>query len=171
MYLKTGIAALLAVAALAGHAAPAQGRATPEAALEAALLGEINELRTEHGLAPLRPSPGLSTAAEQHSEAMGEHGFFAHESSDGSAFWRRIERAYPRRGHRLWGVGENLAWGTELTAETAIDLWLASPLHRRNLLHPRWREIGIAAVRVPGAPGVFGGQDVTIVTTDFGVRR
>lgn len=170
MYLKTGIAALLAVAALAGHAAPAQAAVEREAALEDALVAEINELRAARHLAPLRLSSGLAKAADGHSRAMARRGFFAHESSDGSAFWRRIERAYPDRGHRLWAVGENLVWGTELTAELAIDLWLASPAHRRNLLHPRWREIGIAGIRVPDAPGVFEGQEVTIVTADFGVR-
>ena len=29
----------------------------------------------------------------------------------------------------------------------------------------------VAAVHVAGAPGIFDGRDVTIVTADFGVRR
>jgi hypothetical protein len=39
------------------------------------------------------------------------------------------------------------------------------------MLTARWREIGVSAVHVSGAHGVYGGQDVTIVTTDFGVRH
>jgi uncharacterized protein YkwD len=50
-------------------------------------------------------------------------------------------------------------------------MWLASPEHRANLMNPRWREIGVAAVHEAVAPGAFKGLDVTIVTTDFGVRR
>jgi hypothetical protein len=38
-------------------------------------------------------------------------------------------------------------------------------------MNPRWREIGVAAVHEPDAPGVYEGREVTIVTTDFGVRR
>jgi uncharacterized protein YkwD len=45
-----------------------------------------------------------------------------------------------------------------------------SPPHRANLLSPRWREVGLAAVHVGRAPGVYGGREVTIVTADFGVR-
>ena len=60
------------------------------------------------------------------------------------------------------GVGE---------AAQALQLWLNSPEHRANLMNPRWREIGIAAVHATAAPGVFHGLDVTIVTTDFGSRH
>jgi uncharacterized protein YkwD len=49
-------------------------------------------------------------------------------------------------------------------------MWLASPEHRANLMNPHWREIGVAAVHVTAAPGIYRGLDVTIVTTDFGVR-
>jgi uncharacterized protein YkwD len=50
-------------------------------------------------------------------------------------------------------------------------MWMASPEHRRNILDPTWREIGIAAVHAASAPGTYGGQPVTVITTDFGVRR
>lgn len=48
---------------------------------------------------------------------------------------------------------------------------MGSPEHRANLLSRDWREIGIAAVHTASAPGVYGGSAVTILTTDFGVRR
>ena len=37
--------------------------------------------------------------------------------------------------------------------------------------NPAGREVGISAVRVHAAPGTYHGLDVTIVTTDFGVRH
>jgi uncharacterized protein YkwD len=46
-----------------------------------------------------------------------------------------------------------------------------SPEHRANILTAEWRQIGVAAVHVDSAPGVFNGQPVTIITTDFGYRR
>jgi uncharacterized protein YkwD len=52
-----------------------------------------------------------------------------------------------------------------------MSLWIASPPHLRNLLSTQWRQIGISAVGVAGAPGVYGGMHAIIITTDFGVRR
>ena len=49
-------------------------------------------------------------------------------------------------------------------------MWMGSPGHRKNMLAARWREIGLSAVSVPAAPGVFGGRKVVLVTADFGVR-
>ena len=99
-------------------------------------------------------------------------GYFAHNSADGSAFWQRIARRYPSTQYRYWSVGENLLWsGESVDATTALNLWLASPEHRANILDPEWREIGVAALYEADAPGAFGGYTATLVTTDFGVRR
>jgi uncharacterized protein YkwD len=170
------VAALLAAAAaLAVSTAPAAPRAdrTISAAngLERLVLVELNAVRRRHGLRPLRRSRPLSAAADAHSRAMGRFGFFEHESRDGSAFWHRVKRFYGSRGYGSWSVGENLLWSTPgLDARRAVRLWMGSPGHRRNILSARWREIGLAAVEVAAAPGVYGGRDVVIVTTDFGTR-
>ena len=101
---------------------------------------------------------------------MGDDGYFAHESRDGSAFWKRVQRFYGQRG-TAWSVGENLLWSSpRRSTRAAVELWMDSPGHRRNILTARWREIGMSAVNVAAAPGVFGGNDVDIITTDFGVR-
>jgi uncharacterized protein YkwD len=139
--------------------------------LEQLVLAELNVVRRARGLRPLRRSPALSSAADQHSRAMGRFGFFAHDSRDGSAFWHRVKRFYGSRGYGKWSVGENLLWSTPgLDARAAVRLWMKSPGHRRNILTARWREIGLSAVTVAQAPGVFDGRDVVIITTDFGVR-
>jgi len=140
-------------------------------ALENKVLAELNAVRREHGLVPVKLSKPLSAAADAHSRAMGTYGFFTHDSRDGSEFWKRVQRYYAPRGYRTWSVGENLLWSSgTLTAPVALNLWMKSPGHRKNILTPGWREIGISAVAVRSAPGVFGGRDVVIVTTDFGSR-
>ena len=69
-------------------------------------------------------------------------------------------------------MGENLLWASpNVSAGHAMKLWIASPEHLRNLLTRQWRQIGVSAVHATAAPGVFHGLDVTIITTDFGVRR
>jgi uncharacterized protein YkwD len=151
-------------------AAPASTTAT--SAFERSVIVEVNKVRRHHGLAPVKLNSRLSRAAEDHSRAMLRHGFFAHASRDGSAFWKRIERFYPSKPYRYWAVGETLLWSSgELGASRAVRMWMNSPPHRKVLLTPRWREVGVAAVRASAAPGTFGGRDVTVLTADFGIRR
>ena len=168
-------AVLLVSAVLAAPAgATSAERALPAVqptALELGVLASLNDVRVEYGLVPLRLSSELSAAARQHSSEMGRLGYFAHSSADGSPFWRRIGRYYPVGRFRRWSVGENLVWNAPaLDPAGALDAWMHSPEHRLNILTPDWREIGISAVLVAAAPGAFGGRDVTIIATDFGVR-
>jgi uncharacterized protein YkwD len=155
----------------AATAAPTARRITAVAELERQVLGAINDLRRQRGLTPLRLNEQLSTAAREHSNSMAEHGFFRHASYDGSAFWRRIKPLYPPVDGHYWGAGENLVWASPgLSATLALEMWLKSPPHRKNLLTPAWREVGIGGVHALAAPGVYKGLEVTIVTADFGTR-
>jgi uncharacterized protein YkwD len=170
------VVALCTVAvAQAAPTAPATSSAagmTRSMQLENDLLAQLNAVRRAHDLVPLKLSAPLSKAAAEHSREMGLVGYFQHDSAGGAAFWKRIERYYPAQGQRYWSVGENLLWSApDVDGPGALKLWMASPEHRANILTPRWREIGVAAVAVPSAPGTYDGADVTIVTTDFGVRR
>ena len=152
--------------------ATADRPATAMSTLEQGVLSDINSLRAQHGLAPLRISSRLSAAARQHSSEMAERGYFSHDSANGSTFDKRIARYYPIGGSHYWSVGENLLWSSpDVDAGGALTMWWNSPEHRKNMLTARWREIGLSAVHVPAAPGTYGGREVTIVTTDFGVRH
>jgi len=168
--LAVSVIGLWAVPSTAG--ATADQPATAARVLEQGVLYSMNALRREHGLVPLRLSSGLGAAARQHSSEMAIRGYFSHSSVNGSSFGRRVARFYPMAHRRFWSVGENLLWSSpDVDAAKALDMWLNSPEHRKNMLTARWREIGLSAVHVPSAPGTFGGREVTIVTADFGVRR
>jgi uncharacterized protein YkwD len=159
-------------AALPAEATSDYRSATAMRPLEQGVLSEINALRREHGLGPLRSSARLSAAARSHSAEMAVRGYFSHTSANGTSFSRRISRYYPMGHSRYWSVGENLLWSSpDVDAPGALNLWINSPEHRKNMLTARWREVGLAAVHVGAAPGSFGGREVTIVTADFGVRR
>jgi uncharacterized protein YkwD len=164
---------LAAVPASAGSTAP-RARAVSLVALpslSAQVTAAVNRVRLAHGRRPLAPAAGLRAAAFQHSTEMGRDGYFAHESHDGTAFWKRLQAFYPSSASGCWSVGENLVYaGPGMNADQAVHLWLNSPEHRRNLLDPHWRQMGVAAVEVIGAGGVFGGQTVTVITNDFGAR-
>jgi uncharacterized protein YkwD len=135
------------------------------------LLAAINAVRAADGLLPLQISGELSTAAAAHSDEMLGDGYFGHNSADGMSFWRRIAAYYPLVPGYSWDVGENLLWSSPgMDASAAVAAWMRSPKHRANVLSPGWRQIGIAVIRRDGAPGVFGGHDVMVVTADFGAR-
>jgi uncharacterized protein YkwD len=168
---SVGILAAAALLTPAATAAPRHAHAalTP---LESGVLVDINNFRRAHQLPPLKFSTRLTAAARAHTQEMAQQGYFAHDSANGSAFWRRIQGFYTSSPWRYWSVGENLLWSSpDVSPRHALEMWLASPEHKANLMNARWREIGVAALHEAAAPGVFKGLDVTIVTTDFGVRR
>src|SRR5438034_3243388 len=164
----------LAAAAAAPSAATPAAVASPVSldALGSGVIQQMNVVRRQHGLPAVKLNQSLAEAASSHSDEMASDGYFDHASFDGTAFWRRIGRWYGQGGYTFWSVGENLLWSSpETDAPKALRLWMASKPHRANILNPTWREIGIAAVHLDRAPGVYGGAPATIITMDFGVRR
>ena len=151
-------------------ATQAGGDEARRGALAAGVVAELNSLRAKRGLVALRVSPALAAAAAHHSREMLQNGYFDHRSADGSAFSKRVARFYPA-GRGSWSVGENLLWASpEIDASSALRMWMGSPDHRRNMLDPSWREVGISALHVTAAPGFYKGLEVTIVTANFGLR-
>jgi uncharacterized protein YkwD len=167
----TCLVAIVAIAAPAAFAAPASTHSSLTA-LESGVLQQLNAIRADHGLQALRSNAKLVAAADSHSREMADDGYFDHSSFDGTSFSTRISRWYPITGFHSWTVGENLLWSSPgVDPAGAVAMWMHSPAHRANILNAGWREIGIGAVRSPSARGFFGGRPVTIITTDFGVRR
>jgi uncharacterized protein YkwD len=151
--------------------AAAAGITNPEA-IEPAIAAAINSLRRRHGLRPLPIAARLARAGDAHARALAVAGLFTHDWPDGRPFIRWIPDYYPHVGFRWWRVGENLLWSAgELTPQLALNLWLTSPPHRRVLLSPSWRQIGIGVVHAEHATGAYGGLDVYVVAAEFGARR
>jgi uncharacterized protein YkwD len=170
--LSLSVLSLWLVASLGAATARSAPPASALRPLEQAIRSEMNALRRQHRVSPLRHSAGLAAAARQHSNDMARRGYFRHSSPAGLSFTRRIARFYPIGSHRYWSVGENLLWSSiALNATAALKLWLESPKHRAMMLGARWQEVGVSAVHVGSAPGIYGGREVTIITADFGVRR
>ena len=142
------------------------------AALEASVVRELNHIRSARDLKGLRAAPGLRTAARTHSRTMIDVGFFGHDSPNGTAFSDRIRRYYPSRGWRTWSVGEALltSEGRQIEASAIVSAWLGSPPHRRIVLSPTWRDVGIGAYYAPISSAEYGDADAIVVTADFGLR-
>ena len=140
--------------------------------LETGLIQQLNAVRAEHGLGPLHANAKLAQAATQHSREMADDGYFDHNSVDGTSFSTRISKWYALRGYRSWEVAENLLWSSpSIRPARAVTLWMHSGGHRANILNPRWHDVGVGAIYSTTAGGAFTRRPVTIITTDFGVRR
>ncbi len=142
-------------------------------ALARSLLDEVNSTRRAHGLRPLVFSRSLAKAATAHAQALAVSGQFTHAwPANGKLFGSWIRSFYPARGYRAWSAGENLLWASPgLSPPSAVQQWLDSPVHRRVMLTPAWRELGIGVVSAVAAPGFYGGRDVQIAAAEFGLRR
>lgn len=98
----------------------------------------VNNVRRQNGLPELKVYPLLSKAASVRAEELTRS--FAHTRPDGSSFYS-IVNSYGIP----WGkVAENAAYG-QATPESAVNSWLGSENHRKNLLNPDFNYIGVGA--------------------------
>jgi uncharacterized protein YkwD len=98
-----------------------------------------NAERSARGLGGLEEQPALRKAAEWMAEDMARHNYFNHTDSRGRDIGERL-RAFGYEDARL--MVENIEKGPE-SAQAAVQGWLSSPPHRRNLLDPEVREVGV----------------------------
>jgi uncharacterized protein YkwD len=105
-------------------------------------VSELKSIGLERG--ELILSPGLSRAAADHVRDSGSRGLVGHTGADGSSFRTRIER------YGVWSgsSAENIAYGLkdprEVVIAQLVDYGVEGRGHRKNLLNPAWRYVGIA---------------------------
>jgi uncharacterized protein YkwD len=103
----------------------------------------INELKNTLALNKLEPLECLFNAAKKHGEEQRPIGGLSHIGKDGSWPWDRVRRECPS----LTDGNENLVGGMEGAREAVITLLLDEGIstrgHRRVLLSPDWRYVGI----------------------------
>lgn len=112
-----------------------------------------NRTRAKHGLRLLWADPKLSNSARMHSKDMVEHDFRAHESPlPGKKTFRDRGKIHDTRAD-----GENIA-EAPFTGEKIVEYWLDSPPHKANIMHPKFRRIGVGLHNDVWTQ-VFGGID------------
>ena len=178
-------AALLAALFAIPAGAPAQtgktcagADALPQGTTTAAL-GEsvrclLNLRRASAGLGPLGGQRKLLHAANSHAKDMVDHQFVSHIGSDGSTPLSRVRRTGFLKGASFFAVGEDMAWGNsyEVTPANAVQAWMNSPVHRRNILDKRFNRIGSGVVRgEPTNGGDSSGNTLTFVAVFAVVRH
>ena len=132
---RGGAALVLAVAALAttaGSLRPAPAQAAPASEADQ-VVDQLNAFRGEKALPPLREVTELDLRAQAQARTMAAAGRLSHN---------------PQLTSQVTGwsaLGENTGYGT--SPQHIHTLLVASVPHRANMLDPRFKEVGIGAVR------------------------
>jgi uncharacterized protein YkwD len=107
----------------------------------------INEKRATQGVPAVEWSPELALAAQAHAADCAQRNRGSHIGSDGAVLRTRLDRL----GYQASWASEN--WANAQSVQHAFGLWWNEPRgndpHRRNILDPRYTEIGIGVARGP----------------------
>jgi uncharacterized protein YkwD len=124
------------------HGAAGPGQATA-AQLRTATICLFNRVRADHGLRPVRHSARLGVLAQSYAGMLARLKFFSHTTPTGRTFAQRVYGARYVRGN-AWEVGEVLAWAPgRPTPHREVLAWMHSPPHRRIILTPSFRDVGV----------------------------
>lgn len=119
----------------------------------------INAERSDHGLHRLHPNVHLRRSARSHSRDMVRRHYFDHRHFKD----RILHSGYV---NKKWKAGENIAWATGgVDCQLIFNHWMTSPPHRKNILDPSFKHIGVGIVR--GTPERKSGYTYT---THFGTK-
>lgn len=120
----------------------------------------VNKERTAQGIDLVAENSLLSSAAQDKLNDMIKNDYFAHTSPEGITPWYWVEK----KGYDYKYAGENLAINFS-SAEEQHEAWMASSTHRKNILNPTYKEIGVAVTE-----GQLNGTYSTIVVQLFGTQ-
>jgi uncharacterized protein YkwD len=127
---------------------------------ESQILGLINNVRTQNGLGTLSVDSRLTAAALEHSLDMACNAIISHTGTDGSTWYTRVSAQgfanYNSARENIY-VG-NPAFGGD--AQGAFTWWMNSEIHRKTLMNPDAKLIGIAYVYSDAS--AYGGNYTTV---------
>ncbi len=105
---------------------------------EEQLFDLVNASRMKHGLSVLKWDEPISRTAFQHSNDMATNEYFDHTNLEGKSPFDRIQED----GIPYMMAGENIAMG-QFSSIFAHEALLNSLSHRRNILQPKWKRLGV----------------------------
>jgi uncharacterized protein YkwD/uncharacterized membrane protein required for colicin V production len=115
-------------------------RLTVDNQAEIKMLDLVNQERAKVGAPALVMDETIVPVAREHSKDMWERSYFSHENPDGEDPFDRMRRWKVR----FLYAGENLALAPNV--EVAHRGLMNSPGHKRNILDPKFRRIGIGVI-------------------------
>lgn len=103
------------------------------------ILKLVNRERVSRGLSPMKLNSKLNKLAKIKSDDMYKNRYFSHNSPVYGTPFDLMKK------HKIgyMTAGENIAKGQN-TPEHVMKSWMNSPGHRRNILNPRFKEMGVS---------------------------
>ncbi|MCA9796084.1 MAG: CAP domain-containing protein, partial [Candidatus Eremiobacteraeota bacterium] len=128
--------------------APSKAQDTALRQVELEIIKRCNDFRAENGVPPFEEHEKLSKAARGHSAEMLELGYFAHTSPTKAC--EHLKDRLVLAAYYDLTIGENIykcrGYDVPELAEKAVEAWIRSPVHRKNLLNPDFNRIGVGVV-------------------------
>ncbi|MBN9414662.1 hypothetical protein ABS71_05115 [bacterium SCN 62-11] len=142
--------------------------AGPALADDAALITKIialsNQMRKENGVRPVAQLNYLNDAAAGHSVEMSKLKYFSHTSP--TAGLERPKSRIEVSGGWDMSIAENIYRSVGVPegelAEDVVDAFMNSPVHRANLLNPKFNSMGIGIAKI--------GKDEWAITQLFSLQ-
>ncbi|MGL4687618.1 MAG: CAP domain-containing protein [Fusobacteriaceae bacterium] len=103
------------------------------------ILALINKERTNAGVHPLALNKNLNKLATIKSNDMSTNNYFSHNSQNLGSPFNMIKK----NKIKYLTAGENIAKGQK-TSEEVVNSWMSSHGHRKNILNPKFHEMGIS---------------------------
>jgi len=128
---------------------------------ECLLIQTTNQERESLGLQPLNEDPRLREAAYFKALDIMTQDYFSHWNPQGKSPWYWIKLA----DYDYKYAGENLAIGF-IDSQEVYRAWDNSPSHKKNLINPKYQDIGIAVLK-----GDFQGNQTYVVVQLFGTPK
>jgi len=105
------------------------------------LIDAVNALRTSNGLSPYKINSALMSSAQGHSNYQASIGEVTHTGPGSSRpYDRAVTAGYGGGGTFI--ISENIAGGTNLSAEAAVSMWQGDDPHLGTMLGPNYRDVG-----------------------------
>jgi uncharacterized protein YkwD len=110
--------------------------------LELAVFNEINNVRQQYGIHPLRWDDRVADVARKHSEDLINRNYFSHTSPEGKQPWDRMAE-----NNVDCLAGENIIRAYVFDdAKIIVESWMDSEGHRKNILNSKYDKTGIGIV-------------------------
>ena len=104
----------------------------------------VRVLKRQQPLPLIYPSPGLTKAARDHVKDQSKTGRTGHTGGDRSSMRNRVERY----GQWQSTIAENIAYGAKTARQIVVYLLIDDGVrdrgHRKNMLNPGFRMVGVA---------------------------
>lgn len=121
----------------------------------------VNYSRVKEGLNVLAENSKLNQAAMEKAKDMIQRNYFAHTSPQNVSPWFWFEK----NEYEYQYAGENLAINFQ-NAEEEHEAWMESADHKKNILNPKYQEIGVAVEK-----GMIDNRLATVTVQLFGTRE